>query len=547
MTHLEAGQILYARLRKEQSPMGKAGYQTIAYTRSRIAAHEIPDIESRFLYYPAEQSPAKRVCFPTRSGQLVLAQVVRLSERDEHGRMIGLAHGLVFAADAFADALVTPLSVLDSHEFVTDLQTALQRSTANDLPTVPVRLLAEDPAWAAAARWPSAELEKLAFYALRADRLAERRTALAFCGTPEAILDGLRVAQLVLPAARYRQCPLDTYFVDEHGNPGNLYGVYCWAVGLPEPPRAGSFVTVDAVRCQVLDNPTWKPGDGYELWLADRLAARPFTEIAADKEHAWHFARALAGETLTRPIPETVVTNVQRVAPEIVRAAVRDRIARDVGPVLADRLLDRIGPTLRPADLARVLQTGFEMSVLLQQLLASYASCRFASPPAQEMVSLQQLLPRCPPTHLGFLSAIWSGDEATQAAAAGAYDPAAYQQVVRSLLAAGFAQPLVLAQPERGVPFVRAWLSSPQAGSIPLPALVARLLEVDAADALDELTGLLPRQDEETLEAVQRVCKRSKRVSRAFRETLEQALEQAREASGTGSFWRRLLGGGPRR
>lgn len=543
MIELQAGQILYTRLRKERSRSGKDGYQTLCCTRSVLSENELPEIESRFLYFPTETSPPKHVFFGTRSGKLVVARITRLAETDDHGRLISIAHGLVFAASDMVRLCLSPLVVLESFPFITDLRRAFEvgQAPSGDAPPVTIAF-PEAAAPPDAGRWPLEELRKLAFYALRAQRLAEKNTALAVTGTPESILAAMRVAQMMLPPARYSECPMDTYFVDAHNNPCNLHGNYCWAVGLPEPPRFGNFIVVDAGLRRVNDNPSWKPADAYECWLAAKLAAGRLNDVVRDKAGAHQISRALAGEALRENASPAILEEVFRAAPEPARNGLRDRMARIIGVELADRVIDSVMANLGPADIMERLRDGFEPGAVLQCLFKYYGEHQLRRPPPEEMKTLRSILQAYPRRRFQLLWAAWERDDAAIQQAGNDFDAAGYEQTCGLFLDFGLPEPLVLIQPGRGEAFLRGLLSSTRVRSIPLPDLVERLMQTGEEAALTLLEPQLRRQSLDDLKTLRRLCKRMKSKKSSFKETLEDAYCQALKDQGLLAQLRDKLG-----
>ncbi|HOW69626.1 MAG TPA: hypothetical protein PKY77_03410 [Phycisphaerae bacterium] len=533
MIELRAGQILYTRLSKDRSRSGKDGYQTLCCTRAIISDTELPEIEARFLYFPTETSPPKHVFFGTRGGKLVLARITRLGETDDHGRLISIAHGVVFVAADLIRAGLLPLAVFEVFPFLTDLRRALEVDQGRSGDAPPVTIAVPDPVPPSeAGRWSLEELRKLAFYALRAQRLAEKNTALAMTGSPESILAVMGVAQAMLPPARYGECPMDTYFVDAHRNPCNLHGNYCWAVGLPEPPRFGNFIMVDAEKCRINDNPSWKPADAYECWLAAKLAAGRLDEIVRDKGGVDHVSRALAGESLGEAVPPRVIEEVCRAGPELVRSGLRDRMARLIGGVLADRLVDSVMAGMTPAEMLERLGGGFEAAALLQHLFEHYAANRFRRPAAEELKALGSVLEAHPRRKLQLLWAAWGGEDAAIQRAGRAFDDAGYEQACVLFLDYGLPEVLGLVQPGRGTAFLRGYLASDRAHAIPLPGLVDRLLQAGEDAALDLLEPRLARLPLEDLKELRRLCKRMKSKRSLFKETLESAYREALKERG---------------
>ena len=543
MNQMQVGQILYSRLSKEQSLSGKSGYQVVGYTQARIPRSDLAEMESRFAYYPRQDSPPKRVFFASLSGRLVVAIVHRLAEGDEHGRMIGLAHGLVLEPDAVEQMPIAPLAIFDTFPFVTELQQALDLRSCpeGDLPEVTVSLPATDPGVEAIKQWSPEELRKLVFYALRAERLADRRMALAVYGSDMAILAVLRVAQLVLPQKRYAQCPMDSYFVDEHGNPCSLLGSYSWAVGMPTAPRSGNFIAIDAERRQVMDTPTWKPAGAYEHWLADKLATGRFEELVASKQGAWEVAMSLKGRDLPASVPEASVVEVQRAAPEEIRAGIHDRLAKISGAVLATRLTDAVMAQMAPADVTAHLRGEVDPQRLLKVLHETYAAARFAQPPREELSDLARFLQQAPDPLLGLLNALWQDDLNAQRQAGSSIPADDYQKVVTRLLKHGWSKPLVLVQPDRGQAFVTALLASGNPQAVPLLELVGRLREFDDQAAIDSLVPLLPEQSLDSLKALRRMCKSSRTISPGFRRALDAAYQEILANSGIGTRLRNML------
>ena len=530
-----ANQHLYARAEKEQSPRGCAGYQTLSYTHKGLTEDQVSIIEPRLFYYPTEQSPPKRVFFPLPgSGQLVTSNVVRLPTRDAHGRLIGLAHSLVFDPAAFLRAETTPFCVFDGFEFIATIDQALAAGECcrSDMPAAQVRSQYRPVAQAIALAetWPAQELRKLVFLILRADKLLQEEMALGIVGSPKEIEDVLRVAHLIVPAIRCGQCSFDTLFVDAHDNPCNLKSNYYWAVGFPERPTSDRFLLVDAPARQIEYEARWSPANAFERWLAEQLAEHRWQHIARHKDHAFAVSQLIEGVGADAPTLDNAPADLVAAvfAKKSDRVTIRTGIclARQLPRPLADRLAQPVSSGLPPQELYTSLRTEFPFSFLLETLYRTYAAAGFRKPDESEVKSLQQVLATDRHDLLSLVAATWAGEPEAQRKAVGRLTEEQYRQFLRIVLESRAAPPLSVMDPNRIGVFLEAIVAfAPQ--RVSLPALVKAVLNARAAGHLGAVAGLLRHEPLENLDRIEDLIGEKSGIPPAFRTALTEAEQQA--------------------
>ena len=83
---VQAWQHIYTSVERDQSPHGRAGFQTLFYSRSGLTEAEVQEMEARLVYFPSEIEPVKRLCVTISTGKVMVAQIVHLAEPDRLGR-----------------------------------------------------------------------------------------------------------------------------------------------------------------------------------------------------------------------------------------------------------------------------------------------------------------------------------------------------------------------------------------------------------------------------------------------------------------------------
>lgn len=545
MPRIQAFQQIYARLEKEQSPRGLVGYQTVFRTQPGISDDEIRHIEERLHYYPTENSPPKQVFFVCPSGNPAVANIVRLPERDSHGRLIALAHCVVVSRDQFLRLRLDPFQIIDGFRFITSLQEALaagDRQTGH-MPPVSIESSGESlqRAAEAARAWKPDELRKVIFLALRTNRLEREGLAVGVVGDPPAILDVLRIAHLVLPAALAGTCSFDTHFVDDKGNACNLLATYCWAAGFPKSPGAQEYVVIDAASRTVNYDARWKPANAYELWLEEQVTRGSWEALAGQKDDVFALSSMLEGASVA-------LEDLERISPELVTALFRrnaDRVTKWVAwrlgqhlpPALVARLVDPVG-RMESAELYRVGVRGFDRDILLDMLYRGYLAGGLVSPPKEELADLGRMVQGGTPAHLALLHAIWTGDTRRQQAILASLPESHYRRIVDAALAGRSSAALSLFDAKRVETFVAACASAP-AGSIPLDQLVAMMVTQGCQRHLGPLAPLLGGLPTETLRRCRRVLKGQPGIPSAFLESLEREWSRGKA---TGGPLRRIMG-----
>ena len=243
IVEVSAWQQLYASVEREQSPHDREGFQTLFYSQSGLTEAEVREMEARLVYFPSHMEAVKHLFCTLSTGKIMLAQIVHLTKPDRLGR-IGryLAHSLLFEPEAFKRIESDPFLVFRQFPFITTIAQALDAGDwqTGDVPPASFEVTREPAHGIEAAKtWPPQSLKDLALLALRADRLARDRLAVAFVGEPAQVESALEAALFAVPSATRPHCSFDTYF---HGC--NLVDSYYWALGLLKSPSNRRLITV---------------------------------------------------------------------------------------------------------------------------------------------------------------------------------------------------------------------------------------------------------------------------------------------------------------
>ena len=520
---LHAYQHIYANVEPEQSPRGQGGFQTLFYTHAGLSEAEVAEMEARLLYFPGAGDPAKRLFFNTSTGKRVLAQVVPLPEPDRFGRGGRyLAHSLVLDPEQFAALGANPFHVWRHAIYVTTVEEALERGDfhTGDVPPLSFDLPEEgENAQELARGWPGEALRKLTLLALRAERLAGKRSAVAFLGGPRQVEEALEVGFLAVPTACRPRCTFDTYF-----HRGNLVATYFWAIGLPESPRRPNLVEVDARIRQAPAFVPDQPETAYERWVLEALDAGDLDAAARYRDVAYALCEWLddhpADEALLDSAPPQVIGTVLRLSPEQVRARLRRMLQDRLPPLLAERVFAPLSQAEAP-QLLQWLREGVDASDLLDALFNTYAADRFRAPPRRERGALRGILERTAHQDLRLLQACWDGRREPLRRELGQAGKEAYRWFVQAVLPAGLVDPLDLLVPVQVDAFLDLYLASAALEEHGLAPLAEELLELGLASSLVRLVPHLQDRPAREIKALRKVAGRQTGLPEAFRRALE--------------------------
>lgn len=317
---LNAAQHVSATLTARQSPKGRAGYQTLSYTRGLLSADELCAIERQVQNSPARDGSPRWQSYRLAERRHVVSRIVPIREPDDFGR-VGryFAHTLVFAVPAgpqFDDAV---FGLLRPEKFLTSLERVLASEGARtgDAPAAEVEF-GEGRGGAAPAHmrdWSGEQLNRL--YMLMSDprRLIDGGHHVALVGGEPRIVEALEIAFLLAPAEARKLCSFDTGAPD-----GAAQGVAFWGRGARS--SRGASYAIDAARRQVV--------------MPD---SSPLREAG------------LSPEQLSPPLRQAVAARLSRPSERMLRRLVSGRYGAFVGEPVYETLLREGGLSLTAHDL----------------------------------------------------------------------------------------------------------------------------------------------------------------------------------------------------
>jgi hypothetical protein len=212
---ISAAQHVSGMLTSKQSPRGQAGYQTLFYTRELLATDEVRVIERKVQYSSARDGKAKWQSYRLSAGRHVISRIVPIPEPDEFGRRGRyFTHSLICDVPGGQQFDAALFSLLRARNFFPSLDKLLTSDgvRTGHVPAVAVDAADErdDVERSCLRDWSSEQLNQL--YMLMSDprQLIEQGHHVALVGNEEQILDALKVAFLLAPAAARKFCSFDT-------------------------------------------------------------------------------------------------------------------------------------------------------------------------------------------------------------------------------------------------------------------------------------------------------------------------------------------------
>jgi len=515
---INAAQLIYSNVEKEQSPQGIGGYQTLFYTHDVLNEDEVELIEQRLLYYPAFDNPVKKVFFSLETGKVALAQIVALPGVDSRGRKGRyLAHALVFAEDEFIRQRLDPLAIFKHFAFIRQPDMAQGDFTTGNMTSI--KLETEPASNSSPSQlWDKSSLEQLTLYALRAATMAEEGKALAIIGSPAEVEQVLETALFAVPSVLRANCSFDSFFYK-----CNFVATYFWAVGLMENPTNRRFIQFDAVQHKFLEEVALSADTAFERWIVDRLRADKMAEMARDKELAFSLCAWLEQKLSIQALPESVpvetLTSVFKVNPELLKKRVYDSLTQILPAVLVDKIFYDINPLEVSSARYAELRRGFAIEPLLDLLFQA-----LTQPQPPIITALDQVLQRSRHFELEILLHAWKGKWQILQTSLSQLTEDEYRQIVTRLLRCEGLPPLSLLVPARGSIFVNCYLGSVQPAQI--TDLVKILLRNEEAEAVIPLGSFLTSLTSKELRALQKTVAAYNGVPQDFTTALETALKQ---------------------
>ena len=352
MSTLFARQLIYTNVEARESPKGLGGFQVLLSSAGIAEVDEL-EVPERLFYREIkdnEELPVKHVFYQTRSGELLLARMVSLPERDgaaRHGRY--LAHALMFSAADFALVDNDPFFVFKRFAFVETVEAALEMSDrkTSEIPLAQIGLGdATDATDAREARIARAQLldglqfeprRQLLLLAAKRALDEEARNSLGMFAEPDIVFNCLSSIVAAMPSFLRARCSFDTFF-----RGGNSNSTSYWAMGLPtDVARSSRLFCFDVVAGRFEHPVSAEPQTLFEQWLGEEKRAAAETALSGDT--AWEYARWFDSPTSPTPKPRhqeevKVWDSLSRLRPNALQNQLRRQLERQVGENLAHLL-----------------------------------------------------------------------------------------------------------------------------------------------------------------------------------------------------------------
>lgn len=212
---ITAAQHVSGMLTSKQSPRGQAGYQTLFYTPELLTPDEVRVIERRVQYSAARSSKAKWQSYRLSDRRHVISRIVPISEPDEFGRRGRyFTHSLICDVHDGQSFDAIMFGLLRAQNFFSSLDKVLAAGAVKTghVPTITVDTGNEwiNDEMSCLRSWSGEQLNQL--YMLMSDprQLTEQGQHVTLVGNEEQILEALKVAFLLTPAAARKFCSFDT-------------------------------------------------------------------------------------------------------------------------------------------------------------------------------------------------------------------------------------------------------------------------------------------------------------------------------------------------
>jgi hypothetical protein len=278
------GQLVFARLDRNQSPRRREGFQTAYTSPGYLGPKDLEAIEERLAFFPSLERRQKRLFFTAPSGLVVVARIVATEDRDASGRGgCYVAHALLIRPALFDSVDANPFVFLDNVPFFESLAGALAAGdmATGSIPPLPWQAseapfteslpIAEETRRVAASfpfRPPNPRVERPRSPDARVADPSDRNQ---LSGPEQEIAATLRAVWPLLPAAWRPDCSFDTDF--EGCNPA---ATRYWATGQRAAVKGPSVRPSSSAP---------SPTSPYGSWVRWRLhdASSPWTQSLRDQ------------------------------------------------------------------------------------------------------------------------------------------------------------------------------------------------------------------------------------------------------------------------
>ena len=528
MVEISAWQHIYASVEREQSPHDRAGFQTLFYSQSGLAEAEVREMEARLVYFSSDVEAVKHLFFSLSTGKIMIAQIVHLSEPDRMGRKGRyLAHNLIFEPRVLSQIASDPFLVFRQFPFITTVAGALEEGDVQtgDIPPIAFQIAMEPERGVEAAKaWSAQDLRGLSMLALRAARLADDRSAVAFIGSPPQVESGLEAAFFAVPTPARPRCSFDTYFHN-----CNLVDSYYWALGLLRPPSNRRLIRVDAQARHLDGVVAAQPETAYERWVIACIDEGRLEDIDRFRDHAYALCEWLEGRpcdgSLIETVPSDVVESVFQLNRQWIGALFQKKLEEVVPSVLAQRVVDHLGAQTGMVELLTQLGAKFRLPGLLEVLYRVYEAQGFRVPQPEETQAIERLLHRADHAYLRLLHICWTGQSDALYIELQLLKDHEYRQFVQTALRSGIVESWKLPVPGRGDAFLDQYLALGGQAGYDLSALVRALSRVGEAACLSRLSGLVQDQPEREVRDIARFIAKRSDTPEPFRRAVGDAVE----------------------
>ena len=456
MSRLKAGQLIYTRVDREQSPRRVGGFQTLFFSHERIPEELVETIEGQLSFDSTGTPNTNLVFVPLGRDHLVLARMTRVDDRDQCGRQGNyVAHALVFLKSEFVEARCDPMSIAKQFRFVSSVPDAVGAGnveTGNiDRASIALGKQANTPS-SVLQTWSPEDLTKLLQLAAMAAKLRAMRRSVAINGSRadvERLLQGLCS---LLPVELV--CEL-SFCIGE----SRCTGGRSWAYGPAKRPTHPGDVQIDIEEKAVdaLDDSIRL--SAYTRWIGESLRKRDINQHRENKEDAWHLCKAIDTEakpgSFSYDVDEELADEVWNANHDRVQSRLRNMLSQELGPHLGERALGWIVHDLRGNHGFRCLARGLDRMEALAGLYLAYCSCH-ERPDRRELADLHRICQETREAALVLWLAVWRKDWKHVSDILTFLDDMNYRAAVGDLLQAPGVQPERLYVPGRGRLFAEA-------------------------------------------------------------------------------------------
>lgn len=250
--NVDAAQHVSGVLTSKQSARGRAGYQTLFYTRELLTPDQISIIESQVQNNSTREGNSKWQFYGLTDERYVISRIIPIPEPDEFGRQGRfLTHSLIFNVPVgyqLDDAL---FELLNSQRFFSSLDAALASESLQSGHIQHLSLVLKrqwiNETESLMREWSGEQLNQLFMLMSDPRQVTEQGHHVTLVGSEAQILSVLKVAFLLTPPAARKFCTFDT---DVSGSDGPS-GITFWGHGMPSPVGAANY-WIDAAKRQVI-------------------------------------------------------------------------------------------------------------------------------------------------------------------------------------------------------------------------------------------------------------------------------------------------------